>query len=100
MGTVSKKKQSAVISHYVESFFEKKSLKKLFCARRRWKNTSFEKKVILSTVELEARGQQNASINKSSRDFDPEVNIDLLTTIFGIYQKYLLQNHQRAAAVE
>ena len=42
-------------------------------------------------MELEARGQQNASINKSNRDFDPEVNIDLLTTIFGIYQKYLLQ---------
>ena len=51
-------------------------------------------------MKLEARGQQNASINKSSRDFDPEVNIDLLTTIFGIYQKYLLQNYQRAAAVE
>ena len=91
------------------AFFEKKIMKlkqrkkifkKTFLRAKKMEKYKFWKKVILWTVELEARGQQNASINKSSRDFDPEVNIDLLTTIFGIYQKYLLQNYQRAAAVE
>jgi len=86
--------------NYETKTAKKKSLKNFFAREEDGKIQVLKKKVILWTVELEARGQQNASINKSSRDFDPEVNIDLLTTIFGIYQKYLLQNYQRAAAVE